>query len=86
MALAVTLGASFLLGGCNLSNAEASPWPKVRSAIKQDVKIETDIDLLMAQMSLEQKVGQMIRKEKLVDQMIGRIKQLFEKTEKDVGD
>ena len=42
---------------------------------------ETNIERLT-----RKKVGQMIRKEKLVDQMIGRIKQLFEKTEKDVGD
>ncbi len=61
--LAATLSASVVLGGCNLSAAEASPWPAVRSPIKKDAAIESNIDQWLSKMSLEQKVGQMVQAE-----------------------
>ena len=56
------LFASSILTSCGAA-AKDKTWPKVRSPIKQDVKIETQIDALLAQMSIEQKVGQMIQAE-----------------------
>jgi len=43
--------------------AEASPWPAVRSPIKKDAAIESNIDQWLSKMSLEQKVGQMVQAE-----------------------
>lgn len=43
--------------------ADTSIWPQIRPAIPQDPAIETKIDKLLAQMSIEQKVGQMIQAE-----------------------
>ncbi len=51
-----------ILTSCGAS-AKDETWPKVRSPIKQDVQVESKIDTLLAQMSLEQKVGQMIQAE-----------------------
>ncbi|WP_409433258.1 glycoside hydrolase family 3 protein [Litorimonas sp. RW-G-Af-16] len=45
------------------SIADDGVWPKVRSPIAQDAEIEAKIDSLLAQMSVEQKVGQMIQAE-----------------------
>lgn len=38
-------------------------WPKVTSAVTQDPAVEQQIDTLMARMTLEQKVGQLIQPE-----------------------
>ena len=39
------------------------PWPKVTSVVKPDANLEKRIDDLLAQMSVEEKVGQMIQPE-----------------------
>ncbi len=53
------------VAGCGLRpvEAEASPWPSVRSPVKKDPVIEGKIDALISQMDIEQKVGQMIQAE-----------------------
>ncbi len=56
------LFASSILASCGAA-AKDKAWPKVRSPISQDAKIESDIDALLARMSIEQKVGQMIQAE-----------------------
>jgi beta-glucosidase len=47
------------------STAVANPaiWPKVTSAVAQDPAVEQKIDALIAKMTLEQKVGQLIQPE-----------------------
>ncbi|UTW54704.1 glycoside hydrolase family 3 protein [Kordiimonas sp. SCSIO 12610] len=42
---------------------QKSPWPKIKKTILQEPAIEQKIDSLLSQMSLEQKVGQMIQAE-----------------------
>ena len=44
-------------------DAKKSPWPRIRPSIERDAEIEANIDALMAKMTLEQKVGQMIQAE-----------------------
>jgi hypothetical protein len=60
----------FLLIACNRAETEVPPWvgdadawPELKSPVPRDAAIEARIDQLMAQMSLEQKVGQMIQAE-----------------------
>lgn len=65
---AALLATSFLCLFAPLSLAQSAEqnidiWPKIRSAVSQDADIERKIDDLLAQMSLEQKVGQMIQPE-----------------------
>lgn len=43
--------------------ADEQLWPKIDSAIKQDPKIEKKVKALLEQMSLEQKIAQMIQPE-----------------------
>ena len=43
--------------------ADESVWPKIKKSIPIDADIEARIDSLIAQMSIEQKVGQMIQPE-----------------------
>ncbi|MEH6454599.1 MAG: hypothetical protein V7782_16340, partial [Psychromonas sp.] len=38
-----------------------SDWPKIDSAIKKDLKIEQQVNDIVEQMTLEEKVGQMIQ-------------------------
>ncbi|MEP6343129.1 MAG: glycoside hydrolase family 3 protein [Maricaulaceae bacterium] len=45
------------------SQADENIWPEIRKTIPVDAKIETRIDELLAKMSIEQKVGQMIQPE-----------------------
>ena len=54
---------SSILTSCAAADAKDKIWPKVRSPITQDASIEGKIDTLLAKMSLEQKVGQMIQAE-----------------------
>lgn len=48
---------------CLPAVADVSLWPRVRSPIPQDPAIEARVDQLIAQMSVEQKVGQIIQAE-----------------------
>lgn len=43
--------------------SQASSWPRVESAVKADPELEKKIDALLAQMSLEEKVGQTMQPE-----------------------
>ena len=71
MASSVILVFSMLLAGCDADTASVlepteknyEAWPKLQSPIKRDPLIEARIDEFMAQMSVEQKVGQMIQAE-----------------------
>ena len=58
----VLLAAS-ILTSCAAADAKDKIWPKVRTPIAPDVSMESKIDALLARMSLEQKVGQMIQAE-----------------------
>lgn len=55
--------AASILTACTAADAKDKIWPKVSSPIALDKSIESDIDALLAKMSLEQKVGQMIQAE-----------------------
>ena len=59
----IALLASSILSSCSAADAKDKTWPKVRSPITQDKSIESKIDALLAKMSVEQKVGQMIQAE-----------------------
>ena len=56
----LSLAALFCLSACQ---ADKSVWPEISKTIPVDDKIEGRIDKLIAQMSLEQKVGQMTQAE-----------------------
>lgn len=43
--------------------SQASSWPRIESAVKPDPQLEKKIDALLAQMSLEEKVGQTMQPE-----------------------
>jgi len=69
-----TLVTSFLLIACsqevteqgrnmNQASRDLTIWPKIQSEVKVDPLIEARIDEILAQMSLEQKVAQMIQPE-----------------------
>jgi beta-glucosidase len=67
--LSLALG-FFVLAACESPEPElpawvgdAGAWPELRSPVPRDPAIEARIDQLMAEMSLEQKVGQMIQAE-----------------------
>ncbi len=65
---AIALQFWVLLGGCaSVSNLatdkRVADWPRVKSAIPLDAKMESAIQGMVAQMSLEQKVGQMTQPE-----------------------
>ncbi|AIY67542.1 glycoside hydrolase family 3 protein [Pseudoalteromonas piratica] len=58
------------LSGCMSGNDNAKTtntkndiWPKITNPVKPDAKLETKIDALLAQMTLEQKIAQMIQPE-----------------------
>ena len=55
--------AGSILTSCTAADAKDKIWPKVSSPITLDRSIEYDIDALLAKMTLEQKVGQMIQAE-----------------------
>ena len=55
--------AASILTSCAAADAKDKIWPKVRTPIAPDVSMESKIDALLARMSLEQKVGQMIQAE-----------------------
>lgn len=52
----------FILSCATASTNQAS-WPYIQSAIKKDPKIEKKIQKILSQMSLEEKVGQMVQAE-----------------------
>lgn len=47
-----------------IADNHQTPWPELRSPLEVDATIEARIDDLMAQMTLKQKVGQMIQAER----------------------
>ena len=61
--ICAALGSSLALSSCAPSKAEAKSWPSVRSPIGLDDNIESKIDDWLEEMSVEQKVGQMIQAE-----------------------
>jgi len=61
--LGFSLLVSSILTSCAAADAQDEIWPKVPSPIAQDAGVESKIDALLAKMSLEQKVGQMIQAE-----------------------
>ena len=69
LVLAASLG--WLIAGCDGGTAEVlepttknfDAWPVLESPIERDPEIEAQIDELLAQMSVEQKVGQLIQAE-----------------------
>ncbi|MBQ4833166.1 glycoside hydrolase family 3 C-terminal domain-containing protein [Pseudoalteromonas sp. MMG010] len=70
LTLAVLIGSGFLLSACDSSNkADVSVnkadkvWPQLKIAVKQDAAIEEKIADYLKQMTLEQKVAQMIQPE-----------------------
>lgn len=60
--LSAVLLAGSILSACGAA-AKDPTWPKVRNPIAIDDAVESQIDELMAEMSVEQKVGQMIQAE-----------------------
>ena len=69
ISIAVVLGMQ--LGGCHQGTSEVlvpatknyDAWPELKSPVERDPEIEARIDALLAQMSVEQKVGQMMQAE-----------------------
>lgn len=62
--LALMMGAGDTYAGAERSGREARPaWPKIESAITRDPQVEARIERLLAQMTLEEKVGQLIQAE-----------------------
>lgn len=58
------------LSGCMSGNDNAKPtntkndiWPKITSPVKYDATLESKVEALLAQMTLEQKIAQMIQPE-----------------------
>jgi beta-glucosidase len=64
-ATCVLLGASIAVGGCSAAVArESAPvvaWPSVKSPVVKDPRIEARITALLGQLTLEQKVAQMVQ-------------------------
>ncbi|WP_440057019.1 glycoside hydrolase family 3 protein (plasmid) [Pseudoalteromonas sp. T1lg65] len=46
-----------------MQNVDISAWPVIRSEVPKDAEIESKVDALLAKMTLEQKVAQMIQPE-----------------------
>lgn len=71
--LAVAIASALALSGCNNSSSNTPPasgdfempyfndWPKIQSNIPVDSAIEAEIVTILSQMTLEEKVGQMIQ-------------------------
>ena len=67
----IVLAFGMLLGGCQRGTPDVlipttrnyDAWPELKSPVERDPGIETRIDELLAKMSVEQKVGQMIQAE-----------------------
>ena len=71
--LAIPVGVALLAGGCRgekaaaaaatapAASATASPWPEVSWPLAEDPAIEKRIDELMAKMTVEEKVGQIVQ-------------------------
>jgi beta-glucosidase len=63
LALLASLPLALLVGAAGLAAAEpaAVAWPKVQSRVAADPKVEARIDALLARMSAEQKVAQVVQ-------------------------
>ncbi|MDQ1119358.1 MULTISPECIES: glycoside hydrolase family 3 protein [Pseudoxanthomonas] len=67
LALLATLSAGVLSGGAAIAldqqagTAHPALWPQLRSPLKPDPKLEARIDALLARMSPEEKVGQVVQ-------------------------
>lgn len=72
--LSVLVASTLMLGACSEStnqveenvsdkNRAAEIWPKLDIAVKPDAKVEAKVEALLAEMTLEQKVAQMIQPE-----------------------
>jgi beta-glucosidase len=69
--LAIPVGVALLAAGCGdkkapdaaapAATATASPWPEVTWPLAEDAAIEKRIDELMAKMTVEEKVGQIVQ-------------------------